>query len=383
MACTIARLQLCNGHIEKYERQLNNVMELKNEDSVTVVLDNTPLIDKPTLDPVVIQSTPHEQTESIQYCILVCCAFTLSTVCMILLNKTVVSQLDFASLTLIMQNTVLLIMLKIWRRDLTYDLRISLKWFPCALLFCCNIFTSMQSLRFLSVPTFTVMRNLQALFSCPLDWAVRGTKSSYTSMFFIVLIFAGVCVYHMDKWQSDTTGICWALVHILSLTLYAVCVKVQINTLELDAFEMSMYNAVWSTLLLIPLACYQTHAMTEPINSMVETCAGNVKCWGSLLLSCICCFAVSVTGFSAHTIMSPVSFVTFNNVNKLPATALAYVIWPTEVSWVELFGMMSALWGGYGYAISLGEGMLHPAWLWISGGVLVCCVALIAVYWMA
>ena len=268
-------------------------------------------------------------------------------------------------------------MLKVWQQNLTFDTAKSLQWFTCSCLFVCSIFTNMQTLLYLSVPTFTVVSTLIIILTCCLDWAVRGSKLSLTSILSLSVIFAGVCVYHMNKWQSDSMGLCWAMAHTMSNSMYAVLVKIKIQALGLSASEMSLYNGIWSMLLLIPLVVYQGLTLVSPIDAMFTSCIGRLECWGSLAASAICCCVVSVSSFIAHDIMSPVSFITFNNINKLPATALSYVIWPTQVSNIELFGMAASLWGGYFYALSTQTKQMHCIWICTSIMVLIGCILIL------
>jgi hypothetical protein len=158
--------------------------------------------------------------------------------------------------------------------------------------------------------------------------------------------------------------------------VYAVAVKVKIKSLELNAFEMSMYNGVWSNLILIPLAIYQGIGADPPVDLMIHSCLNGYGCWIPLIISGPCCFVVSVTGFIAHDMMSPISFVTFNNINKLPATLLSYVIWPALVTHTEIFGMASSLWGGYMYALSTQEKPIHIALMIISTSLLITGISL-------
>ena len=45
---------------------------------------------------------------------------------------------------------------------------------PCTILFDTNTFTSRQSLSFLSIAVFTILRNTQSILSFPLDCLFRG-----------------------------------------------------------------------------------------------------------------------------------------------------------------------------------------------------------------
>ena len=374
-------MHICNSFIHT-RLSCSSCMHVNHEDTTHLLpIPADSNLNEEDTAPVVGEKTdviPTNHT-SVMYNISICCIFTLSSMCMILLNKEIMVVLNYASLTLVLQNIGLLAMLKIWQWDLTFDYAKSLQWFSCSCLFFCNIFTSMQSLLFLSVPTFTVVRTLIIVFTFILDMAVRGARLSPTSTLFLSVIFGGVCVYHMDKWQSDFTGLCWAFAHVLSNTMYAVLVKIKIQALGFSASEMSLYNGLWSTLLLIPLVIYQGFTLVSPIDSMFASCIGKLECWGSLTASALCCCAVSVSGFIAHDIMSPVSFITFNNINKLPATALSYVIWPTQVSNIELFGMAASLWGGYFYALSTQTKHMHWIWICTSIMVLIGCISVLCV----
>ena len=138
------------------------------------------------------------------YIASVCISFTISAMCAMLLNKQITTTFNYVALTLIIQNSFLLVLLKLWKQNTQFDIAAAIQWLPCAILFCCNIVTSMQSLQYLSVPTFTVLRNMQVIFTFPLDWVIRGKRLSLQSFFLIFIVFAGVCLYHLHRWHSTS-----------------------------------------------------------------------------------------------------------------------------------------------------------------------------------
>jgi len=58
-----------------------------------------------------------------------------------------------------------------------FEIVVAKTWFPCAVLFFINLYSSLQSLIFISVSTFTVLRNTKPLLAVCMDFVLRGKKN--------------------------------------------------------------------------------------------------------------------------------------------------------------------------------------------------------------
>lgn len=85
---------------------------------------------------------------------------------------------------------------------------------------------------------------------------------------------------------------------------------------------------------------------------VVSDCSRQVYCYGTLLISCLGGFFVSVTGFQAQNVLTPTSWLTLNNLSKIPAIVLSCYFWNVTLGSVELSGLSLSLTAGYLYALS-------------------------------
>ncbi len=105
--------------------------------------------------------------------------FSCASIGMILLNKAVMRVYPHAGILLILQSIATIVLLMAFS---TGPFRprgsIAVKWMPIALLFCFNLFSSLQSMNYIGVATFSVLRYLQPAFSVPIDYCVRKAGKS-------------------------------------------------------------------------------------------------------------------------------------------------------------------------------------------------------------
>jgi len=175
--------------------------------------------------------------------------FMCSSVFMILINKAVTSYSSIAlSILIFYQNAATLLILKAknWgASELNHD--VLMHWLPCGFLFTVNIYSSLQSLRFIHVATFSIFRNTQPLIvsvltTLVLKMGIKGIQDKDTleklermrslnptldsnSLAFLVYILIGTLIYAANDLEFSFEGYAWACIHILSMSLYSVTVK--------------------------------------------------------------------------------------------------------------------------------------------------------------
>ena len=345
------------------------------------------------------QQTPHNNNNTIIMTTMAIACFTTTvvSVSMILLNKAIVlSIIPFGGGLVLIQNsaTVLLVQAYRWGSG-PEDFGISAVLYntPCAILFGMNTFTSIQALAFLSVTTFTIFRNTQSILSAPLDYLIRGERLKPVSIFFLCTILLGTCAYCGKDLRANVEGIAWASAHLASTTLYTVLTKIRLekkNALSSEnlkkkpinnnnpltqALDLAWYNNILSLPIVGAAAAFQAVFLMKDTPFVRSECG--LYCWMMVAASCFNGCAMSVVGLKTQSLMTPTSFLTFNNLNKIPAMLISAAIWPhleTANTTPEIMGVVLSILGGYLYALSKQEGDVHPAAIFVS---VVMCIALV------
>lgn len=343
--------------------------------------------------------------------------FMCSSVFMILINKAVTTYSSIAvSILIFYQNVATLLILKCknWNSsELNYD--VLMHWLPCAFFFTVNIYSSLQSLRFINVATFSVFRNTQPLIvsfltTLVLQLGVKCIKDKDTlekverirtlnpsleinSMAFLVYILAGTLIYAVHDLEFSIEGYAWACVHILSMSIYSMAVKYKsIMTMiirdlpaeeeeesntktedvtyqrEMGAEEMSWYNNCISLpfLLFCLVAEFslqnmhnskQNSSLQKWIWEPIEECfwpetESVPMCPGIVFSSFFGSYFVSVSGFQVQKLITPISWLTLNNASKIPAIVLSVLFFHVILNELEICGLVVSLSAAYFYSVA-------------------------------
>lgn len=273
--------------------------------------------------------------------------FAVSSVAMILLNKGLAKHMHGnAPIVILIQNLATVGLLKWTKQDLGFSFDVAFKWLPCAILFTANILSSIISLAYISVPTFTVFRNTQPIIATVLDYTLRSESTDIRSILCLFIILTGAYVYAINDIEFHITGYMWASVHVVSMSFYSVAVKSRIQTMKLEAYEMSWYNNLIGNYILGMIILYDLESIVRFSDRF------NMESWTLLGFSSLGGFCVSVSGFMAQEHLSPTSWLTLNNLSKIPAIVIACYLWKLQLSTIEITGMATSIFGGYLYSLS-------------------------------
>jgi hypothetical protein len=301
---------------------------------------------------------------------IACIASTVVSVSMILLNKAIVLSIPFGGGLVLLQNTATVFLVQSYRgcqipNDFGWQAVQSN--ILCAVLFGANTFTSMLSLTYLSVTTFTILKNAQSIISYPLDYYLRGEQLKPVSIYLLFTILLGTCAYCGHDLRTNVEGLAWASAHLLSTTVYAVLTKMHLqeegNRLN-QTLDLAWYNNVLSTPIVGAAAAIQALYTYTPL--IKPECG--LHCWIMVAISCFGGCAMSVTSIWTRALMSPVTFLAFNNLNKIPAIIISAALWPhleTANTTQEIMGIVLSLYGGLLYSISK-QGDVNPMALFVS-----------------
>lgn len=281
--------------------------------------------------------------------------FSICSISMIILNKASAVLFPHVSIVLILQNSVTVVCLVMSPEHRKMDAVIAKQWLPCACLFCLNLFSSMQCLVFISVPTFTVLRNVQPLLAAGFDFMLNGRTTKFESLIYLVEILFGALLYCSYDFEFHVRGYAWATVHILSMTFYALMVKKKSIELNLTAQDMSYLNNILSIpglVAILGLELLSGMKSMEDVTKDVLICQSKLWCLLAITLSCVGGLCVSVTAFQAQKLMSPTSFLSLNNISKIPAILISCMLFGGSFPPATLHGMVISIVCAFCYAVS-------------------------------
>jgi len=235
--------------------------------------------EKDTTRPKKTQSSSSAWDTSLSTVPAVVC-YCLSSILMTVVNKFVVSGTNFSMtfLLLCIQSTVSVVCVTVVKkfglisfRD--FDLRDAKAWFPISFLLVSVIYTGSKSLQFLSIPVYTIFKNLTIIFIAygeVIWWGGRVTPLTLVSFLFMVLssIIAawsdasnlvadyvsvasdGSSLVSSEGMTNDAskfnTGYIWILANCLTSAVYVLCLRMRIATMGFSDWDTMFYNNLLS-----------------------------------------------------------------------------------------------------------------------------------------
>ncbi|KAF4595397.1 GDP-mannose transporter [Ophiocordyceps camponoti-floridani] len=204
-------------------------------------------------------------------------AYCLSSISMTLVNKYVVSgnQWNLHLLYLAIQSVVGTVTILVCKqagliKDLDpFDTRRAKKWFPISLLLVGMIFTGNKALQFLSVPVYTIFKNLTIIVIAygEMLW-FGGSVSPLSLVSFVLMVSSSMLAawadFHSVRTDSSgaahraataaatatlSTGYAWMGLNVMCSALYVLSMRKAIKITNLKNWDVMFYN----NLLTIPV----------------------------------------------------------------------------------------------------------------------------------
>jgi len=277
--------------------------------------------------------------------------YALSSVTMFLVNKLAIHAFPLTCSLIYLQNaTTIVILLLLWTWNeqfaVEWDNQAATRWLPAVAAFTTMLVSSLQGMKYISIPTFVVFRNLNSLSVALGDRFILQRKITPLVFVSLVIIPIGSFVYGYYDLQFHPSGYVWIMINLLSMAVYTIYVKWITIRHKYTSFTMSFYNNILSIppLLVLMMHHNEVHPAIEKITSMSM---------GQLLLltlSCVLGFCISYFGFAAQRVFSATAWITINNLNKIPAIYLGILVFGDKISWMSFFGLCISMGGGFLFA---------------------------------
>ncbi|KAK3812854.1 MAG: nucleotide sugar transporter [Benniella sp.] len=305
-------------------------------------------------------------------------AYCSSSILMTVTNKMVLSRFDFSMnfLLLAIQAVAAVILLWVFKKlDLIsyrqLDIDEAKKWFPISLGLVAMIYTGSKSLQFLSIPVYTIFKNLTIIliaYGEVLWFGSKVTPLMLLSFVFMVLssVIAGwsdvssfLSTDSTDSTDSTevvqfNTGYGWMALNCLSSAGYVLFMRKRIKHFNFKDFDTVYYNNLLSLPVMLLLSfCLEGWSSDE----LAKTFAPDIRpaLTIAILLSGISSFLISYGSAWCVRCTSSTTYSMVGALNKLPVAASGILFLGDPATYGNVFGILLGFIAGLIYSYSKTE----------------------------
>jgi len=293
-----------------------------------------------------------QRHDSVETALAVACYSTCS-VSMILLNKLVVDtyKINYPISLLFLQNFSAYVLVATAKHFglvsyPDFDRRVAKKWIPLTLLFVLMLYTSIKSLRTMSVAVQTIIKNLAIVVTAIGDWRLFGKQLSVPifGVFFLMVCSSWLGSAN-DPWVTPW-GLFWTFLNVFATVSYVLFMKLLVQQVsnEIGKYGPVYYNNVLSLPFLAPAAL-----VTMP-DFIVTVQNASVGGWICLSLMLLLGAMITFTSFWCMRQTSPTTYSVVGALNKVPLSLLGILIFRHKPTMLSAVGICGNLLAGVFYA---------------------------------
>ncbi|KAB8078014.1 GDP-mannose transporter [Aspergillus leporis] len=299
-------------------------------------------------------------------------AYCGSSILMTVMNKYVLSGLDFNLnfFLLCIQSVVCIIAIQtckscglITYRDFNTDE--AKKWFPITLLLIGMIYTGSKALQFLSIPVYTIFKNLTIILIAygEVLWfggSVTGlTLFSFGLMVLSSIVAAWADIKHAVESSGDTSskvstlnsGYIWMLINCLCTSSYVLGMRKRIKLTNFKDFDTMFYN----NLLSIPVLLVLTGLMEDWSSANITRNFPPVdrnSIMFAMILSGLSSVFISYTSAWCVRVTSSTTYSMVGALNKLPIALSGLIFFDAPVTFPSVSAIVIGFISGLVYAVA-------------------------------
>jgi hypothetical protein len=207
---------------------------------------------------------------------------------------------------------------------------------------------SAYSVRWLSLPMTTLLKNCQVVVVCVLEYLFVGTKPGKLTMASLsVIVFGSLCGSATDL-EYSFVGYIWMAISILSSAFYLVSIKLAFREYHIEQFTLVFYNNLFS----VPFFFVASLPRGMFMHSLQYLANGSILFWVLILISGFTGVGVNVTTYLFVSVTSPTSFSVIGVVKKIAQTLLGYLTWTAPTNAGNVLSVYVGLVGGIAYSIA-------------------------------
>ncbi|KAJ5610099.1 GDP-mannose transporter [Penicillium lagena] len=299
-------------------------------------------------------------------------AYCGSSIMMTVMNKYVLSGLDFNLnfLLLMVQSIVCIVAIQTCKsmglitfRDFSSDE--ARKWFPITLLLIGMIYTGSKALQFLSIPVYTIFKNLTIILIAygEVLWfggSVTGlTLFSFGLMVLSSLIAAWADIKHAVESSGDTSskvstlnsGYVWMLINCLCTSSYVLGMRKRIKLTNFKDFDTMFYNNLLSIpVLIVATLLVEDWSSTNIARNFPESNRNGI--FFAMVLSGLSSVFISYTSAWCVRVTSSTTYSMVGALNKLPIAVSGLVFFDAPVTFPSVSAIAVGFVSGIVYAVA-------------------------------
>ncbi|KAJ0423394.1 hypothetical protein BJY00DRAFT_278441 [Aspergillus carlsbadensis] len=299
-------------------------------------------------------------------------AYCGSSILMTVMNKYVLSGADFNLnfFLLCVQSVVCIIAIQtckacglITYRD--FNLDEARKWFPITLLLIGMIYTGSKALQFLSIPVYTIFKNLTIILIAygEVLWfggSVTGlTLFSFGLMVLSSIIAAWADIKHAVESTSDATatvstlnsGYLWMLINCLCTSSYVLGMRKRIKLTNFKDFDTMFYNNLLSIPVLIVLSGLMEDWSPANVTRNFPPADRNGIMF-AMILSGLSTVFISYTSAWCVRVTSSTTYSMVGALNKLPIALSGLIFFDAPVTFPSVSAIFVGFVSGIVYAVA-------------------------------
>jgi drug/metabolite transporter (DMT)-like permease len=221
---------------------------------------------------------------------------------------------------------------------------------PITITFMLMLITSLKGLAKVSVPTVVVFRNVATIFIAGADYLLFKRKITVRQMGALVVIAIGAVVYAFGDIHADAEGYWWIIANTVCVIVNVLLEKYVVVNIQQTPVGVSCYQNLLSALFLVVYIAITRTTSDTSDTQLIEPLTLFQKFM--FIGSCIFGFTISVSYFSLQKFASPTSISVAGNMNKFISVIVGAIVFHQALTFSGLGGLVICILGGLVYSLS-------------------------------
>ncbi|KAJ3100289.1 GDP-mannose transporter into the lumen of the Golgi [Phlyctochytrium planicorne] len=313
-------------------------------------------------------------------------AYCGASILMTVTNKAILSSYEFHMnfLVLAIQNALTIILLEVFinlnllTAHRPFKMEEAKKWFVVSLALVVMIYTGSKALQYMSIPLFTIFKNLTIVVIAYSElWFFGGAKvTPLTLTSFLMMVGSSMIAGWADIYAggalkktaevSVVVAYGWMILNCLTSAFFALIMRAKIKEVNFKDFDTVFYNNLLSLpVLLVCSFVLEQEEFTKSWDRFMgdgeDANQFSGLCW-SLILSSISAFAISYASAWCVRVTSSTTYSMVGALNKLPIAIAGMIFFDDPVTFAGVCGVFIAFAAGILYTYSKNQSNKGPGY---------------------
>jgi len=227
----------------------------------------------------------------------------------------------------------------------SFNLKTAKQWLPVNLLFIGMLASSFIGLIYVSVPMFTVFKNLTNIITVTGDWYLFNEPVSWLTVVSIATMTIGAVMAGANDLEFSLVGYFWMAINCGFTASYVLYMRYASTNINLPKFGMVYYNNLLSAMILAPICLLKGEfvALKDP----------EIMTNSFIICNCLAGFIGFYLNFASLWCVASTSATTYaivGSLNKVPITVLGFTMFHVKMTERGIMYIVLATLGGFLYA---------------------------------